>query len=103
MAIPLELRTEGTRAELVLRGSLALGDAEALLEKARLAAAGGKAVAIDLSEANHVHTSCLQILAALEKDLVLRGRLFEVVSPSENASRLLSLAGLGRWLVEAEQ
>ena len=98
-----ELVTDGPRAQLLVRGSLGLSDAALLLGHARLALAGKQDVAVELSQAAHLHAGCVQVLLALERSLVQCGRRFGVERPSAYTTELLKLAGLARWLEEATQ
>lgn len=83
---------------LCIDGPVGAADVAELLGRARETAALDGAVAVELGRAGHLHALAVQVLIALERTVVARGRTFTVQDPSDEARDALALAGLQRWL-----
>jgi anti-anti-sigma regulatory factor len=79
---------------LVLDGKAGSQSAGALLEKARRAGAGAGDVTIHCATLEAVDTRTVQILLALQRELLASGRRFRMVDVPEPIGRLLAVTGL---------
>jgi anti-anti-sigma regulatory factor len=87
---------------LVLRGAVPLQEVNELLSGACRAAESAHGVVVDLTEAEHLHAACIQVLLALRIDVESKQRTFRLQGISDAARRALTLAGLTQWLTEGE-
>jgi anti-anti-sigma factor len=93
---PIRVETDGEQQRLCLEGVLNAALARRLKEEALVALAGPGPVTLDLARAEYLDGAALQVLLALNTELVTRGRSFRVVAmaPSvEDTLRVVGLAG----------
>jgi anti-anti-sigma regulatory factor len=91
-------KSAGGQTVLTIEGPVRLAQVGELLDLSRAAAAQGGDVEVDLSAAEHIHTGGLQILRALEREVLAAQARFGVIAASESARDALNLCGLARWL-----
>jgi anti-anti-sigma factor len=93
---PIRVETDGEQQRLCLEGVVNVALARRLKEEALVALAGTGPVTLDLARAEYLDGAALQVLLALNTELVTRGRSFRVVAmaPSvEDTLRVVGLAG----------
>jgi anti-anti-sigma regulatory factor len=89
-------RRQRANGTLTLTGIVDIFDAEALTEQARRALNDTKAVsvAVDLSRLERIDVTTLQVLLALQGDVLAAGRAFTVNDPPQALTRTLKELGL---------
>jgi anti-anti-sigma factor len=93
---PIRVETDGEQRRLCLEGVVNAALARRLKEEALVALSGTGPVTLDLARAEYLDGAALQVLLALNTELVTRGRGFRVVAmaPSvEDTLRVVGLAG----------
>ncbi len=93
---PIRVETDGDRQRLCLVGVINAALACRLKEEALSALAGAGPVTLDLTRAEYLDGAAVQVLLALNAELVTRGRSLRVVAmaPSvEDTLRVVGLAG----------
>jgi anti-anti-sigma factor len=95
-ARPIRVETDGERRCLCLEGVVNAPLARRLKEEALAALGGSGTVTLDVSRAEYLDATALQVLLALDTALATRGRSLRVVAmaPSlEDTLRVVGLAG----------
>ena len=76
MAIPIEIRTEGSRVFVIPDGELDVSSSPELREElSRLVAAGHKLIVMDMTKVSYMDSSGLGALVAIHKTLAPQGSL----------------------------
>src|SRR4051812_32105398 len=85
-------------ARIAIHGSAGPGEAPAILEAARAAAASGADVTVDCQQAEHLHAAVIQILICLQRELEGNGRKLVLANVPPTVQRFLDVAGVAKVL-----
>jgi anti-anti-sigma factor len=91
---PIRVETDGEQRRLCLEGVINAAQARRLREEALAALAGSGPVTLDLARAEYLDGAALQVLLALDKELVTRGRSLRVVAMAPSVEDTLRVVGL---------
>jgi|WetSurMetagenome_2_1015567.scaffolds.fasta_scaffold977693_2 anti-anti-sigma factor len=91
---PIRVETDGEQQRLCLEGVVNAALARRLKEEALVALAGPGPVTLDLARAEYLDGAALQVLMALNTELVTRGRSFKVVAMAPSVEETLRVVGL---------
>jgi anti-anti-sigma factor len=91
---PIRVETDGDQQRLCLEGVVNAALARRLKEEALVALAGTGPVTLDLARAEYLDGAALQVLLALNTELVTRGRSFKVVAMAPSVEDMLRVVGL---------
>ena len=90
----ISLEERGGQAILSLRGAIDASCVPDLLSAALRANGAGKAVVLDWSAAEYLHTGALQVLLALKAELTAGGRTLLVSTCSSGVQECITAAGV---------